>query len=205
MIVYILSRIFKKLRLASVKDSYISFKSKVESGSLFYNSYMDDFSFCGYDCEIINTRIGKYCSIANNVIIGAAQHPLDWVSTSPVFYKGRDSVSKKFAEHDLPQSLTTIIGNDVWIGHSVLIKQGVQIGDGAVIAMGSVVTKDVPAYAIVGGVPSKVIRYRFNVETIKKLEEIRWWDFPEEKLISVAKSFNNLELFLNPCSNESDI
>lgn len=89
-----LAKFLKKIRLRSITNSFIDSTSKVEAGSTIVNSSFDKYSFCGYDCQIINTTIGSFCSIANNVIIGGAMHPIHWVSTSPVFYKGRDSVKK---------------------------------------------------------------------------------------------------------------
>lgn len=107
---------------------------------------------------------------------------MDWVSTSLVFQNVRHSgPSKRFAKFDLPKSKKTVIGNDVWIGHGVTIKQGVVVGDGAVIGSNAVVTKDVPPYAIVGGVPAKVVKYKFPQEVIERLEEIQWWNLPDEE------------------------
>lgn len=119
---------------------------------------MDRYSFCGYNCEMINVEIGSFCSIANGVVIGGEMHPLEWISTSPVFYEGRDSIDMKFSEHKRKKGLKTIIGHDVWIGQNSLIKQGIKIGNGAVIGMGSVVTKDVAPYSIVAGNPTKLIK-----------------------------------------------
>lgn len=93
-ILLIYSKIIKKIRFYSFKNSTIHPTSKIESGTTFYDSNMEKHSFCGYDCEIIQVEIGKYTSIANNVVIGGARHPMEWVSTSPVFYSGRDSIKK---------------------------------------------------------------------------------------------------------------
>ena len=117
---YYLSKFLKKARLKSIANSQIHRTSKVESGSNIVSVIMDRYSFCGYDCEIVNAEIGAFCSIANDVRIGGAMHPIEWVCTSPVFYKGKDSVSKKFAEYDRPKDKRTIIGNDVWLGGVVL-------------------------------------------------------------------------------------
>ena len=90
---------------------------------------MGKYSYCGYDCQIINTEIGNFCSIADNVKMGGAEHIVDWVSTSCVFYKGRDSISVKFAEFERNFNKRIKIGNDVWIGANVIIKNGCTIGD----------------------------------------------------------------------------
>lgn len=184
------------MRMASIVDSKIHSTSKVESGTNFSSSTMDRYSFCGYDCEIHNTKIGAFTSIANCVVVGGGSHPVDWVGMSPVFYKGRDSINKKFSSFDRPPSLVTDIGNDVWIGRNALIKAGVRIGDGAVVGMGAVVTKDVDDYCIVAGNPAQVIRYRFSEELILKLQEIKWWNMGGESLEYYSKFIRNPERFL---------
>ena len=117
------NKAIKKLRLSSIRNSEIDPTSTVESGCNIVSVKMDRYSFCGYDCEIVNATIGAFCSIANDVRIGGAMHPIEWVSTSPVFYKGRDSVSKKFSEYERPMDKRTIIGNDVWLGGAVLLNK----------------------------------------------------------------------------------
>lgn len=195
-IVYYWAKFFKKVRLSSVKKSIIDKTAKIESGCNVVNVKMNKYSFCGYNCEIFNAEIGAYCSIANNVIIGGAMHPMDWVSTSPVFYEGRDSVKKKYSEHKREEGKITIIEHDVWIGQYVLIKQGVRIGVGAVIGMGSVVTKDVDPYAIVAGNPAKLIRKRFSDEIILSLLNSHWWDFDDIKLKQLAEHIKNPDDFI---------
>lgn len=190
------AKIAKKMRMSSIRNSFIHKTSKVESGCNIVSVKMDRYSFCGYDCEIVNTEIGLFCSIANNVIIGGAAHPIQWVSTSPVFYSGRDSVKKKFSQFDRDPDIKTIIGSDVWIGNNALIKQGVRIGTGAVVGMGSVVTKDVPPYAIVAGCPARVIRYRFDSDIIQALLDSRWWEIQDSKLEEYAKYIKNPNDFL---------
>lgn len=179
---YIVAKVLKKIRGTAILNSEVHPTSKIESGSHFINSSMGKYSFCGYDCEIINCSIGSYCSIANNVIIGGAMHPMNWVSMSPVFYYGRDSVKKKFSEFHRDPESRTIIGHDVWIGHGAHIKQGVTIGTGAVVGMGAVVTKDVPPYMIVGGNPARVIRKRFDNDISNGLLKSEWWLLPDEEI-----------------------
>ena len=131
---------------------------------------------------IENATIGRYCSIGMNVSIGLVSHPTTWLSSTWMQYvarpfhwiefSGRPVVIKPFARP--PQ---TKIGNDVWLGAGASILAGVKIGDGAIVAAGAVVTKDVPPYAIVGGVPARVIKYRFGEATIRKLLSLQWWQY----------------------------
>lgn len=193
---YIWAKFFKKIRSSSIKGSYIHKSSKVESGSNLINVRMEKHSFCGYDCETSNCDIGSYTSISNSVVIGGGEHPIDWVSMSPAFYKGRDSIKMKFSEFERKPKKKTIIGHDVWIGRNALIKAGVNIGNGAVVGMGSIVTKDVLPYTIVAGNPAKVIKMRFDKKTIEKLQQSQWWIFSDKDLRKYSKFIKDPEVFL---------
>ncbi len=188
---YYLSKILKKARFKCVKASNIHRTAKIESGSLVFGSSFDKHSFCGYNCNIINASIGAFCSLANNVSIGGASHPVHFVSTSPVFLSHKDSVKAKFSKHDYNPQIQTIVGHDVWIGEGAFIKAGVKIGHGAVIGMGSIVTKDVPPYSIVGGNPASLIRYRFERELIDALLELQWWNWSDDMLSEYAAFFDD--------------
>lgn len=122
--------------------------------------------------HIYNGKIGKFCSIGYGVSIGPGEHHLNRISTFPISSRSL----KKYDCSEFKDNGITEIGNDVWVGNNVIIMQGVKIGDGAVLAAGSVVTKDVPPYVIVGGVPALIIRYRFNDKIIESLLELKWWD-----------------------------
>lgn len=193
---YLFAKFIKKIRGVAVKGSSIHSTSKLESGTQFINSTMQKHSFCGYDCDINNADIGSFCSIANGVIIGGGMHPVKWLSTSPVFYDGKDSVKAKFSTHERAFNEKVLIGHDVWIGQNTLIKQGVNIGVGAVIGMGSVVTKDVIPYSIVAGNPAKIIRMRFCSEISERLINSRWWDLEEKLLEQLGEYSKDPETFL---------
>lgn len=203
LIQFFVSRILRKSRLAAIRDSCVHPSAKIESGTSFISSAIDRHSFCGYDCDVYLARIGSFTSIANGVVLGGARHPMEWVSTSPVFYAGRDSVKAKFAEHKLMPPAEVTIGHDVWIGRSAIVLAGVTVGDGSVIGAGSVVTKDVPPYAIVAGNPARLIRYRFDENVIRKLEEINWWNFSEARLKTFGGVFNDVEGFLSAVQAQS--
>ena len=152
----------------------------------------------------VKTYIGRYVSIATDVVIGEPNHPIEWLSTSPIQYNheekwGWHESLKDFKEEIIPKKdyakifgKRVIIGNDVWIGSGVTILRGVTIGDGAIVGAGAVVAKNIPPYAIVGGVPAKIIRYRFNQETISKLLKLQWWDY-HPKYLSGLKFSDHIE------------
>lgn len=194
---YLFARLFKKLRMSAIKNSQIHQTAAIESGSQIVGSVFGKHSYCGYDCIILNTRIGGFCSISDNVVIGGSQHPMHYVSTSPVFLAHRDSVKTKFARHPYENKPITHIGHDVWIGSGVKIKAGVSIGTGAVIGMGSVVTKDVPPYAIFGGNPAKLIRFRFEEKQINILLESKWWEGDDASLKKMGAVCDDLEKFIS--------
>ena len=129
--------------------------------------------------------IGKFCSIACGAkfLFNSGNHKMSSLSTYtfPLFFEEWD-LEKENVAQAWDQKGDIIIDNDVWIGYEAVILSGVTIGDGAVIGCRAVVTKDIPPYTIVGGVPAKPIRKRFDEETIKELQKIKWWDWPEEKI-----------------------
>lgn len=143
-------------------------------------------------------NIGRFCSIGPNLTCGFGIHPTEGISTSPAFYSTLKQNSMSYSPEDKVTERKDInIGNDVLIGMNVSILDGVKIGDGAIIAAGAVVLKDVPSYAIVGGVPAKVIKYRFENKIIKDLLEIKWWEFEDKELQNVEKYFFDIESFIS--------
>ena len=179
------------------RQSKIKKKARILAFCRIYMSSVDDYTYIGRKSVVVNSKIGKYCSIAPGSIIGAAKHPIEYVSTSPLFYSDKNILKKSFSVFNFEEYETTYIGNDVWIGANCVIKTGVKIGDGAIIGAGAIVTKDVAPYSIIGGVPGKVIKKRFNEEQIAALLKIKWWDWEEEKIINNAGLFNDIDKFID--------
>lgn len=171
-----------------------------------YGSSISSHSF------IKNTLIGKYTCIATDVLTMVSDHPSKkFVSIHPAFYSMWKQSSFSYLDHekhsdfkflDAERKIMVEIRNDVWIGLSVKIMEGVHINDGAVVAVGVIVTKDVPPYTIVGGVPAKVIRYRFNKEQIDMLMKIKWWNKGEIWIKDNADKFEGIATFINEIINE---
>ena len=142
-----------------------------------------DYTYINKNTTVENCQIGKYCSISEGVKINPVNHNFKLKTTHPILGdNGHYGLKNK----------KVIIGNDVWISLNVIILQGVTIGNGAVIGAGAVVTHDIPPYSIAVGVPAKVVKYRFDKQTINELEQIRWWDWPEEKIIKNSDYFRCL-------------
>jgi acetyltransferase-like isoleucine patch superfamily enzyme len=141
---------------------------------------LGDWSYANRGAILFSGRIGKFCSIAHYAQIGPEQHPVDHLSSSPVTYKPGTDVGADAHWNEWPAP--PIIGNDVWIGSHAVVLQGVTVGDGAIVAAGAVVTTDVEPYAIVGGVPAKLIRKRFPDDQIDELLRRRWWDLADEEI-----------------------
>jgi len=162
------------------------------------DSSLGDYSYVEPYCRISGTTIGKFCSIAPYCVVGPLGHPFDRVSTHPAFYLRVQQYAYEFVEqsNDPSADMTTTIGNDVWLGASVFVKRGVTIGDGAIVGAGAVVTKDVPPYTIVAGVPAKVIRERFDTKISARLQASRWWDRDEAWLAQHAGLFPDVQKFL---------
>ena len=159
------------------------------ANSIWSNSYfrgkMGYGSYIMQDCSI-EGNIGRFCSIAADVKVALGTHPIahPYATTSPMFFSTRKQTGSTFAKRQMFNEIhpPISIGNDCWIEQRAFIVGGVTIGNGAVVLAGAVVTKDVPPYAIVGGVPAKIIKYRYDEETIHLLLEKQWWNMPIEWL-----------------------
>lgn len=176
------------------ENSQISVNTHILKNTIINNSQISSYSYVGKNCLIQNTQIGKFCSIASEVLIGLGKHPTNLISTSTLFYRTNNTLGLKLVESDsdFQEYESIIIGNDVWIGTRAIIMDGVQIGNGAIIAANSVVTKNVPAYAIVAGVPAKIIKYRFNPSVIAKIENSQWWNLTFQDLKLKRNELNEL-------------
>jgi acetyltransferase-like isoleucine patch superfamily enzyme len=136
--------------------------------------------------------IGRFCSIAAEVTVAGAHHPLDWVSTNPFLYLERRGYVKR---RDVPANAVgqrnagVTIHNDIWIGEGVRILRPVTLGHGCVVAAGAVVTKDVPPYAIVAGVPARIVRYRIPEPLIPAMLAIAWWDWEPDRIRANVRHF----------------
>ena len=179
---YLFQRGVSLLTIVSA-DSRISKKSRTYRFAKILSSSVGDFSYVGPNTWLVAAEVGKFCSIAPNCKIGLAAHSLKCLSTSPIFTESKNSTGYSWTQKEFfKPTAPVVVGNDVWVGERALVMGGVKIGNGAVIGAGAVVTKDVPAYAIVGGVPAKIIRYRFSKERIEALERMKWWDWSEAEL-----------------------
>ena len=203
---YLYSRFFKHIvRGKSVLGSDVDSTSTIGSGTTFYHSSIGKCSYVGCDCEVVNTDIGKFCSLSSGIHIGLAEHPMDWVSTSPAFQDVKhSSVKKRFARLPLPECKRTIIDHDVWIGTNAFIKAGVHIGTGAVIAAGAVVTKDVEPYSVVGGVPARLLKYRFDGALRERLLSIKWWELSDERLARLGYLVETPVKFIDAIGTDSE-
>ena len=194
---YILAKGFRKVfGKAAIKNSILGNHSKVDSFSALVNSSLGDYSYIGENSTVLYTDIGKFCSISNYCAIGGGGHPIEWVSTSPVFNSSKSILNYRISDNTYNPFQETTIGNDVWIGSHSLIKAGVSIGNGAIVGMGSVVVKDIEPYEIWAGNPARFIRKRFADDQIEILEKVKWWDWDFGDLEKYAALFNNRDIFI---------
>ena len=193
---------------SKIKKNSVFLGNNRISSYTFFSGHMGRNSYIG-SRSVLYGHIGNYCSIGSNVRTIIGTHPTNFISTSPVFFSTLNQTGKTFINKTYFTEVLSIsinkklygvkIGNDVWIGDAVLIKGGVTIGDGSIIGMGSVVIKDVEPYSIVGGVPAKLIRYRFSSDQINRLLSLKWWYWNENKIYNYLEYMTNIDIFLDKC------
>ena len=153
--------------------------------------------------------IGAFCSFASGTSVVANHNIQKGVSTS-AFFNGIDLSMDVFtktvytSDDNLIVNKRVKIGNDVWLGQNVILTDGIKIGDGAIVGAGAVVTHDVPDYAIVAGVPGRVIKYRYNEEQIQILKQIKWWEWSEERIVAAYADFADVSVFINKYANRGE-
>ncbi len=174
---------------AQLKSSKLGRYADIGERVILREVTVGDFTYFERNGEGIYAEIGKFCSIAANVRINALEHPMERLTTHKLSYRPNEyfrylGVDGEFRARR--QAKRVVIGNDVWIGHGAVITPGVTVGHGAVIGANAVVTRDVAPYTVVGGVPAKLIRKRFDDAAIERLLKLNWWDWPVEKLFEAV-------------------
>lgn len=201
---------------------------RIESKCVVRNVTMEDYCHIGRNSTVYSTSIGfgsgiscnsiidsacigRYTTIGPDVRVVTGQHPTSVIaSTHPAFYSARGQMGFSYVNKTIfeenrfaKDSYKVVIGNDVWIGSYVRIMEGITIGDGAVVAAGAFVTKDVPPYAVVGGIPAKIIKYRFTEEKIAKLLRLQWWEKDQRWIRKHAEEFSNVDNLLECITEEN--
>jgi phosphonate metabolism protein (transferase hexapeptide repeat family) len=181
---------------ATVFDSVLGRWTEVGEDTRLLAVELGDYSYCDRNCDLANTTVGRFANIASSVRIGATDHPLDRASLHHFRYRAAKYWDDAADDEDwfaARRARRTTIGHDTWIGHGAQIKPDVVVGDGAVIASGAIVTKDVPPYAIVAGVPAKVVRFRQPPEIVERLQRLAWWDWDHQTIRERLDDFRSLD------------
>lgn len=190
------SRLGKDVKVGDfsrIENSIFGRNVDLQRFALIYNSQMGDYSYVGRNFTCWYAKIGKFCSISWNVGIGGANHDYNRISQHAFLYAEQFGMLESGQQPCYNRFNTDCeIGNDVWIGCNAVICRGVHIGDGAVIGAGSVVTKDVEPYTIVGGVPAKVLKRRCPMELAQRLMATKWWDLDPNVIKKHLSDFNEL-------------
>ncbi|SCB24774.1 DapH/DapD/GlmU-related protein [Rhizobium multihospitium] len=182
---------------ANIRDSSVGRCCEILADTSLHTAEIGDFSYLGPRCIVGDATIGKFCAIAAEVRIGAPNHPMDRPSMHRFTYCPEYYAAGAVRDHaffDQRKEDRAVIGNDVWIGHGVIVLPGVKVGDGAVLAAGAVVTKDVQPYTIVGGIPAKFIRERFTRTIAERLASIAWWNWPFETIMERLADFQSSDI-----------
>jgi acetyltransferase-like isoleucine patch superfamily enzyme len=176
----------------AIWDSNSSFEktSEIRRTAKLKGSKIGSYSRINPGCIVYNATVGNFTAIGRDSSIGLGQHPTNYVSTQNIFYKKNNMSNRWYKPIDFEVKKITI-GSDVWIGVEAMVLDGVSIGHGAIVGARAVVTKDVPPYAIVVGMPAKVVKYRFSPEIIERLLEVAWWGLPESELDEKVEFFRS--------------
>jgi acetyltransferase-like isoleucine patch superfamily enzyme len=175
------------------KSSSFSKLSEIRRFAKLKNSVIGKYSRINPNCRLSNVSVGNFTAVGRDTSIGLGRHPLNYASTQNIFYKN-NNMSNRWVKSIEHPTLPIKIGNDVWIGVESMILDGVTVGDGAVIGARSVVTKDVPPYAIVVGSPAKIIKYRFDKVVIDRLLQVKWWDLTEKEIDDKLSFFRETKI-----------
>lgn len=183
---------------AHVENTRFGVHNSVGDGANVMNSSVGDFSYVASGASVNNATIGSFCSIGAGAHISLGLHPTHFVSTHPAFYSAAaDGAGKRFASNTIfTESEPIVIGHDVWIGSHTQVMDGVTIGTGSIVAAGAVVNSDVDPYTIVGGLPAKSIRRRFDDDVCERLLASKWWERDHEWLQANHRLFHDVEAFL---------
>ncbi len=178
-------------------NTKLGWRSYIQNGAVLSECIISRYTYIGEQCHFKRSKVGAFTSVGPRVTCGLASHPVHFASTYPGFYTDAATEATWFASTIAYEDLrAVVVGADVWIGACAIILGGVRIGHGAVIGAGAVVTKDVPPYGIVGGVPARIIRYRFEERVIQKMLKARWWEAPESVIKAIAAYAAEPEIFL---------
>jgi phosphonate metabolism protein (transferase hexapeptide repeat family) len=182
-------------RTASVRETTFGAYCEVGARTKVAESSFGDYSYVVNDSDIIYTNIGKFCSIAAHTRINPGNHPLDRVALSHFTYRSSayGFGADESAFFDWRRASRCVLGNDVWIGHGATVLPGITIGDGAAIGAGAVVSRDVPPFTVMVGVPARLVRYRFPPHIIASLQRIAWWDWTRDQLHVALGDFRALD------------
>jgi len=193
---YLFARGLKKIKLKAIKASNVDANARIGPGSQVVDSIIGNYSYCGEQCTIIKCEIGAFTSIADYVSIGGVKHDFKLAATSKVFQAGKNPFGVSLAKFPAHPIVPTAVGSDVFIGKAAVINAGVSVGHGAIVGAGSIVTKDVPAYSIVAGVPARHLGFRFEEDIREALLAAQWWNLPAERVMELANYFDDVEKLL---------
>jgi phosphonate metabolism protein (transferase hexapeptide repeat family) len=189
----------------SISESELGAWTEVRAEARLNESEIGDYTYLMERVQLDYTTIGKFGNVAADVRLGPTNHPIDRPTAHHFTYRagmydmGADDESIFEWRADQPVE----VGHDVWLGHGAIVLPGVTIGNGAVVAAGAVVSRDVPPYTVVAGVPAEPIRRRFSSEVAARIEETEWWDWDHETLAERLSAFRDLDRFLERCAPES--